>query len=122
MRFCRYLLGLAFLFSGASAQGQEAPEVQHFTLENGLEVLLAPDHKVPKVGLTLVYRVGGMNEPPGRSGFAHLFEHLMFSGTPAYPRFDETFSQLGISNNAFTEDDRTVYVEGGLASALPVML
>jgi len=123
MRLAKYFIGLLFLLSaGGMARAQGVPEVVHFTLPNGLEVLLAPDHKVPKVGLTLIYNVGGMNEPPGRSGFAHLFEHLMFSGTPEYPRFDDTFSELGISNNAFTEDDGTTYVEGGLASALPVML
>jgi predicted Zn-dependent peptidase len=123
MRLAGYLLGLAVLFgSAATAHAEDAPQVVQFTLDNGLEVLLAPDHKVPKVGLTLVYRVGGMNEPPGRSGFAHLFEHLMFSGTPEYPQFDDTYLQLGIDNNAFTENDRTTFIEGGLASALPVML
>lgn len=123
MRLFRYLAGtMMLLWAGGAAQAQDVPEVVQFTLPNGLEVLLSPDPKVPKVGLTLVYRVGGMNEPPGRSGFAHLFEHLMFSGTPAYPRFDETFSALGVANNAFTQDDGTVYLAGGLASALPVML
>lgn len=123
MRFAGYLIGLLGLLSVAGgARAEDVPAVEQFTLANGLEVLLAPDHKVPKVGLALVYHVGGMNEPPGRSGFAHLFEHLMFSGTPEYPRFDDTFSKLGLSNNAFTEEDGTTYVEGGLASALPVML
>jgi predicted Zn-dependent peptidase len=123
MRFTRYFaVSLVLLCAAGVARAQDVPEVVHYTLANGLEVLLAPDHKVPKVGLTLVYKVGSMNEPAGRSGFAHLFEHLMFSGTPEYPKFDDTFSELGIDNNAFTEDDGTTYVEGGLASALPVML
>ena len=122
MRIAGYLAGLVFLLLGAGLVRADDLPVAHFTLDNGLEVLLAPDHKVPKVGMTLVYRVGGMNEPAGRSGFAHLFEHLMFSGTPEYPRIDDTYSALGVSNNAFTEDDRTVYIAGGLASALPVML
>jgi predicted Zn-dependent peptidase len=123
MRLARYLAGLLLLLCvSGTARGQDVPEVVHFTLANGLEVLLSPDSKVPKVGLALTYRVGGMNEPPGRSGFAHLFEHLMFSGTPDNPRFDETYSALGVSNNAFTEEDGTTYLSGGLASALPVML
>jgi predicted Zn-dependent peptidase len=123
VRLARYFIALlGLLIAGGGALGQDLPPVEWYTLDNGLEVLLAPDHKVPKVGLALVYHVGGMNEPPGRSGFAHLFEHLMFSGTPEYPRFDDTFSELGISNNAFTGEDGTTYVEGGLASALPVML
>ncbi len=93
-----------------------------YQLDNGLEVLLAPDSKVPKVGVTLIYRVGGMNEPAGRSGFAHLFEHLMFSGTTLYPSLDDTYAALGVGNNAYTEEDRTYYVIDGLASALPVLL
>lgn len=123
MRFARYVVALLVLLSaGGIARAGETPDIVQFTLPNGLQVLLAPDHKVPKVGLTLIYRVGGMNEPPGRSGFAHLFEHLMFSGTPAYPRIDDVYSMLGIDNNASTEDDQTIYIAGGLASALPVML
>lgn len=123
MRFAGYLIGLLGLFAVAvGARAEDLPPVEQYTLANGFEVLLAPDHKVPKVGLALVYHVGGMNEPPGRSGFAHLFEHLMFSGTQAYPRFDEVFSELGLSNNAFTGEDETTYVASGLASALPVML
>jgi len=123
MRFARYFLALLVLLSAATVSRAESiPEVVQYTMHNGLQVLLAPDHKVPKVGLTLIYRVGGMNEPPGRSGFAHLFEHLMFSGTPEYPRFDDVYSRLGLDNNAYTEDDQTIYIAGGLASALPVML
>jgi len=117
------VVAAAFLLGGASVVvSDELPKVVQYQLDNGLEVLLAPDSKVPKVGLALVYRVGGMNEPAGRSGFAHLFEHLMFSGTPEYPRIDDTYSALGVQNNAFTEEDRTVYVADALASALPVML
>jgi len=124
MRFIGSVLATAaFLLGGAAvAVGDELPKVVQYQLDNGLEVLLSPDSKVPKVGLALVYRVGGMNEPAGRSGFAHLFEHLMFSGTPKYPRIDDTYSALGVENNAFTEEDRTVYVVDALASALPVLL
>src|SRR5262245_55220405 len=92
-----------------------AGEVVHYRLDNGLEVILAPDSKVPKFGMTLVYRVGSSNEPAGRSGFAHLFEHLMFSGTAAYPKIDDVYSALGVANNAFTEEDRTRFVDEGLS-------
>ncbi len=124
MRFIgSVIVAAAVLLGGAVvAVGDEPPKVVQYQLDNGLEVLLSPDSKVPKVGLALVYRVGGMNEPAGRSGFAHLFEHLMFSGTPNYPRIDDTYSALGVDNNAFTEEDRTVYVVDALASALPVLL
>lgn len=124
MRVVRSALAAAsfVLVATTFSVADDTPKVVQYRLDNGLEVLLSPDQKVPKVGLTLVYRVGGMNEPAGRSGFAHLFEHLMFSGTAAYPSIDNTFSALGIANNAYTEEDRTTYIDGGLASALPVLL
>lgn len=124
MRFVGLVLVAAsFALGGVvAAVGDDLPQVVQYQLDNGLEVLLAPDSKVPKVGLALIYRVGGMNEPAGRSGFAHLFEHLMFSGTAKYPRIDDTYSALGVQNNAFTEEDRTIYVEDALASTLPVLL
>ena len=124
MRVIGLVLAAAWLVLGGAAvvAGDELPPVVKYRLDNGLEVLLSPDSKVPKVGLALVYRVGGMNEPAGRSGFAHLFEHLMFSGTTKYPKFDDTYSALGVENNAFTEEDRTIYVADALASALPVLL
>lgn len=124
MRFIgSVFVAAAFVLGGAAfAVGEELPQVVQYRLDNGLEVLLAPDSKVPKVGMAVVYRVGGMNEPAGRSGFAHLFEHLMFSGTAKYPKIDDTYSALGIQNNAFTEEDRTIYVVDALASTLPVLL
>ena len=60
------------------ASSDKATIIEHYRLKNGLEVVLAPDRRVPKVVLDIAYRVGSLNEPPGRSGFAHLFEHLMF--------------------------------------------
>ncbi|MDC9825739.1 pitrilysin family protein [Devosia sp. ZB163] len=124
MHFIRLLLATAsfVLVSTSLSIADDELKVVHYRLENGLEVVLAPDHKVPKVALSLIYRVGGMNEPAGRSGFAHLFEHLMFSGTKNYPDIDRTYSELGLSNNAFTSEDRTIYLADGLSSALPVLL
>lgn len=115
------IAALVLVFTGIST-AQDTPPVERYRLENGLEVLLAPDGRVPKVGMSLLYRVGGMNEPAGRSGFAHLFEHLMFTGTPLYPDIDDTYSALGVSSNAVTEDDRTVFVADAIAAALPVLL
>jgi zinc protease len=123
----RSLIGLAtaVLLTGsmsAYAQDTTTKPFTSYTLDNGLRVVLVPDHKVPKVAVTVTYNVGGLNEPTGRSGFAHLFEHLMFSGTDTYPSFDETFLGLGITNNAYTAQDNTTYWMDGLASALPVVL
>ncbi len=118
----KYLaLMIAAVALAASAQAEDEVVVR-YELPNGLEVVLQPDARVPKVVLQLGYKVGSVNEPPGRSGFAHLFEHLMFSGTDAFPDPDAAYGAIGVDSNAFTSEDRTVYHAEGLASALPVML
>ena len=83
------------------------------TLPNGLRVLLVEDHRVPSVAINVGYRVGGKDDPPGRSGFAHLFEHLMFKGTAnTRPEtIDRLTEDIGGMNNAFTADDITNYYE-----------
>ena len=83
------------------------------TLPNGLRVLLVEDHRVPSVSINVGYRVGGKDDPPGRSGFAHLFEHLMFKGTAnTRPEtIDRLTEDIGGLNNAFTADDITNYYE-----------
>jgi zinc protease len=82
-------------------------------LANGLRVLLVEDHRVPSVAINVGYRVGGKDDPPGRSGFAHLFEHLMFKGTKnTRPEtIDRLTEDIGGVNNAFTADDITNYYE-----------
>ncbi|HHY48968.1 MAG TPA: insulinase family protein [Alphaproteobacteria bacterium] len=112
---------LALLTMTSPAQPEDSPLLR-YSLDNGLDVIFLPVHRVPKVVVDLSYRVGAMNEPPGRSGFAHLFEHLMFSGTPAYPNIDAVYGAVGVSLNAYTYDDRTMYHAEGMASALPLML
>lgn len=112
---------LAVLALAGAAFGQERP-ILRYSLENGLDVVLVPDHRVPKVVVDLSCRVGSMNEPPGRSGFAHLFEHLMFAGTPAYPDIDAIYGAEGIGLNAYTYEDRTLYYAEGMASTLPLIL
>jgi zinc protease len=83
------------------------------TLPNGLRVLLVEDHRVPSVAINVGYRVGGKDDPPGRSGFAHLFEHLMFKGTKnTRPEtIDRLTEDIGGLNNAYTADDITNYYE-----------
>lgn len=123
LKSCFYaFLFLVFASVAAHAAGEGGHETTRYTLENGLEVVLSPDDQVPKVVMNLRYRVGSMNEPAGRSGFAHLFEHLMFSGTEAWPDISAAHSALGNAINAWTQEDGTVYYVEGLASGLPVML
>lgn len=83
------------------------------TLPNGLRVLLVEDHRTPTVAINVGYRVGGKDDPPGRSGFAHLFEHLMFKGTAntAPETMDRLTEDVGGYNNAFTSEDLTNYYE-----------
>jgi len=82
-------------------------------LANGLRVLLVEDHSAPTVAISIGYHVGGKDDPPGRSGFAHLFEHLMFKGTAnTKPEtLDRLTEDVGGFNNAFTNEDVTNYFE-----------
>ncbi len=95
---------------------------QQFTLSNGLRVLVHTDRKAPIVGVTVYYRVGSKNEPKGKTGFAHLFEHLMFGGSENVPNFDEPLTEAGGNNNGSTWYDRTNYVETAPTGALDLML
>ncbi len=85
---------------------------EQFTLSNGLQVIVHTDRKAPIVGVTTYYRVGSKSEPKGRTGFAHLFEHLMFGGSENVPNFDIPLEGAGsTSTNGSTSFDRTNYVE-----------
>jgi zinc protease len=88
-------------------------EIERHTLANGLTVVLAPDPAVPVVAVNLWYGVGSRNERPGRTGFAHLFEHMMFQGSKHVPknRHFELIERAGGSLNATTWFDRTNYFE-----------
>ena len=108
----------AFLGSGLAAE----PPLTRYTLDNGLEVVLAPDSRVGKVVTNLSYRVGALNEPAGRSGFAHLFEHLMFSGTDTWPGLFTAMEGIGANANAWTWEDNTVYYLEGVSATLPTLL
>jgi zinc protease len=95
-----------------------------FTLPNGLRVILHEDHSVPVATVNTWYRVGSANELPGRTGFAHLFEHLMFmgSGHAPYGEFDSQLESVGGGNNASTANDRTNYYIDVPSNALELAL
>lgn len=92
------------------------------TLANGLRLVIHEDHRVPVVKVMTIVGVGSADEPPGRGGFAHLFEHLMFSGTSAVPEFDVTMETVGGSNNAWTDVEQTVYHETAPSNAVGTLL
>lgn len=80
-----------------------------FTLDNGLRVIAHHDRSTPLTAMNLLYNVGSRNEDPGMTGMAHLFEHLMFTGTEGVPEFDLPLQLAGGENNAFTSNDITDY-------------
>ena len=82
---------------------------ERFVLPNGLRVLVHEDHTVPMAVLNVLYDVGAKDENPNQTGFAHLFEHLMFGGSINIPSYDEPLQKVGGENNAFTNNDITNY-------------
>jgi zinc protease len=89
------------------------PEVSSFALDNGLEVVVIPDRRVPVATHMVWYRNGSADDPPGQSGIAHFLEHLMFKGTERHPagEFSKIVSGLGGQENAFTSFDYTAYFQ-----------
>jgi zinc protease len=117
------LLGLVSAVVSLSAQTLRVPYTT-FTLSNGLQVFVHEDHSVPVVAVNTWYHVGSSDERPGRTGFAHLFEHIMFMGSEHVPtgEFDRLLEAAGADNNGSTTEDRTNYYEDGPSNALPLML
>src|SRR6188472_3802614 len=109
-------IGVAACLATVPVAAQQRPKpitvpYQMFTLPNGLSVILHEDHSVPLVSVNVWYHVGSANERPGRTGFAHLFEHLMFMGSGHVKpgEFDERLEGAGGSNNGSTSNDHTNY-------------
>lgn len=84
-------------------------QFETFTLDNGLQIIVNQDNKTPLVAVNLLYNVGAKNEQPSATGFAHLFEHLMFSGSKNFSSYDDATQMMGGESNAFTNNDFTNY-------------
>ncbi len=95
-----------------------------YSLSNGLRVILAEDHSAPVVAVDIWYDVGGADDPQDRSGFAHLFEHMMFRGSDNVGdgEYDALLEAIGANNNAYTTIDHTAYWEVAPANQLPLVL
>jgi zinc protease len=107
-------LGLVFVPSGPAEAEQELPiAVERYTLENGLRVVLSTDRSSPVVSVAVYYDVGSRNEVQGRSGFAHLFEHMMFQGSANVGKMEhfQLINAAGGSANGSTSHDRTNYYQ-----------
>jgi len=126
MKATRLLLAAASFAIAAAlpASAQELVPYKQFTLPNGLRVVVHEDHNTPKVAVAVWYHVGSMNEPTGKSGFAHLFEHLMFNGSEHHDKeYMPPLQEIGVSGvNGATSLDQTYYYEivptGGLERVL----
>ena len=104
---------LVLAIASAARAGDPEVKFEKYRLPNGLTVILSEDHRLPQVAVNIWYHVGAANQTPGHSGFAHLFEHMMFSGSKhVQPDFHSTLSALGITDyNGTTNFDRTNYFE-----------
>ena len=123
MRPAVVVIATLAVFCCAFLRGEEAPapksvavpaiDFKHSSLPNGLEIYTVEDHSAPIVAVQVWYHVGSKDDPAGRSGFAHLFEHMMFKGNEhmSPDTFDNLTENIGGENNAYTADDVTVYHE-----------
>ena len=104
---------VVLVLASAARAGDPEVKFEKYQLANGLTVILSEDHRLPQVAVDIWYHVGAANQTPGHSGFAHLFEHMMFSGSKhVQPDFHTTLSALGITDyNGTTNFDRTNYFE-----------
>ena len=104
----------------APISARTPPEIRSLTLENGLKIIVWPDHDIPNVVMYNFVRAGGRNEYPGITGVSHFFEHMMFLGTEkrAPGEFDRVMEAAGAANNAYTSEDVTVYQDWLPRSAL----
>ncbi|MEZ0327380.1 MAG: M16 family metallopeptidase [Fimbriimonas sp.] len=108
---------------GAAAPAQQL-KIEQYKLSNGMKVILHEDHALPIATINIWYAVGSKDEADKRSGFAHLFEHLMFMGTNRVPgsQFDQLMEGAGGKNNASTTVDRTNFYSSGPSNLLPMLL
>ncbi len=122
------LVTLAVIFITACGKTTQDDKLslsyEKFIMPNGLQVVLHQDHSDPVISYAIMYHVGSSRETPGRTGFAHLFEHLLFSGSENVPNgvFDKVIENAGGSNNGFTSRDVTAYFESFPKNALEKIL
>ncbi|MGB3618175.1 MAG: pitrilysin family protein [Catalinimonas sp.] len=123
MHYFTLILLLSTLVAPLARAQTRADDVQTFTLDNGMKVLVLEDHSIPNANMYLFWRVGSRNEYPGITGVSHFFEHMMFNGSKNYgpKQFDRVMEAAGGSNNAYTTNDVTVYTDWFPSSSLEQM-
>ena len=115
---------LALVSGTAPARAADAPDISQYELDNGMQVVVIPDHRTPVVVHSVWYRIGGADEPFGKSGIAHFLEHLMFKGTKEVPagEFSKIVARNGGRDNAFTSQDYTGYYQMVAKDRLPLVM
>ena len=125
MNFAKF--GISFLalllLSMPKAFAIDASDVNQFTLDNGMKILVLEDDSIPNANMYIFWRAGSRNERPGTTGIAHFFEHMMFNGAKKYgpKEFDRTMEAAGGANNAYTTENSTVYTDWFPADALELI-
>ncbi len=117
--------GILFLAGVHAAPGSAGVfNPQTFTLKNGMQVVVIPNHRAPVVSHMIWYKVGSADEPPGKSGMAHFLEHLMFKGTKKFSgnTFSKRVARNGGRENAFTSHDYTAYFQSIAVDRLPMVM
>ncbi len=114
----------ALVFLGSWLPAHAALVVEQFTLDNGMEVIVLPNHRVPAVSHMLWFRVGAADDPLGKSGLAHYLEHMMFKGTRNYKsgEYADIIARHGGQQNAFTGNDATSYFVNIAKENLPLVM
>ena len=120
----RILLALFVGLAVAAPAQARLFDPETFTLPNGMEVVVIPNHRTPIVSHMVWYKVGAADEQPGKSGLAHLLEHLMFKGTPSIPpgEFSKIVARNGGRDNAFTTSDFTAYYQNVAVDRLELVM
>src|SRR3970040_2150348 len=117
-------VGIAVMALAPAQAAVRPPKLQYqmSTLANGLRVILSEDHSTPIVHVSVVYHVGSKNERPGRTGFAHFFEHMMFKGSKNVEPESHTsiVASVGGRSNAYTTEDETVFWQTLPAQHMPL--
>ncbi|HEX3756650.1 MAG TPA: pitrilysin family protein [Rhizomicrobium sp.] len=110
--------------AAAPTRAATSPQIFQFALQNGMQVLVIPDHRAPVVTQMLWFKVGAVDDPPGISGLAHFFEHMMFRGTKTLPGdgYATTIAKNGGEDNAFTTHDYTAFFEQIAKDRLPLAM
>ena len=118
------LIAFPALPAAAQEAAKKQDDVANFLLDNGMEVVVIPDHRAPIVTHMVWYKIGSADEPAGKSGIAHFFEHLMFKGTSNHKagEFGARIAEIGGSENAFTSYDYTAYFQQVSPDALGTMM